>query len=42
MSKENETVAWKRLYTVGGIAALMTVLVGLVETGIQFLPEPAP
>ncbi|MBN1580499.1 MAG: DUF4386 family protein [Anaerolineae bacterium] len=29
---------WKKLYTIGGIAALMTVLVGLVETSITFLP----
>lgn len=30
--------AWKSLYRVGGMAALGTVLVGLVEIGITFLP----
>lgn len=29
---------WRNLYKVGGIAALGTVLVGLVEIGITFLP----
>jgi hypothetical protein len=31
----------KRLYTVGSIAALAAVLVGLIETGIQFTPAAA-
>ena len=31
-------VDWKRLYRVGGVAALVAVLVGLIETGITFLP----
>jgi hypothetical protein len=31
-------VEWKRLCTIGGIAVLATVLVGLVETSITFLP----
>jgi hypothetical protein len=31
-------VDWKRLYRVGGIAALLAVGVGLIETGITFLP----
>jgi len=31
-------VDWKRLYRVGGIAALLAVGVGLIETGINFLP----
>jgi hypothetical protein len=31
-------VDWKKLYTIGGIAVLLTVLVGLVETSITFLP----
>jgi hypothetical protein len=30
--------AWKTLYRIGGMAALATVLVGLVEIGITFLP----
>jgi len=38
MSKENETVDWERLYTVGGIAALIAVLVGFVETSITLFP----
>jgi hypothetical protein len=29
---------WKNLYRIGGVAALSTVLVGLVEIGITFLP----
>jgi hypothetical protein len=29
---------WKSLYRLGGVAALSTVLVGLVEIGITFLP----
>jgi uncharacterized protein DUF4386 len=36
--KEDEMVDWNKLCTIGGIAALMTVLVGLVETGLTFLP----
>jgi hypothetical protein len=31
-------IDWKTLYMVGGIAVLMTVLVGLIETSITFLP----
>jgi hypothetical protein len=30
--------AWKALYVVGGVAALLTVLNGLAEIGITFLP----
>lgn len=33
-----ENKRWKSLYTLGGLAALGTVLVGLVEIGITFLP----
>jgi uncharacterized membrane protein len=33
----NET-NWKSLYRLGGVAALSTVLVGLIEIGITFLP----
>ena len=29
---------WKSLYTLGGLAALATVLVGVVEIIITFLP----
>jgi hypothetical protein len=38
--KNTETTnpSWRTLYRVGGIAALGTVLVGLVEIGITFLP----
>jgi hypothetical protein len=35
---ETTNPAWKTLYIVGGMAALGTVLVGLVEIGITFLP----
>ena len=35
---ETTNPAWKSLYRVGGVAALGTVLVGLVEIGITFLP----
>jgi hypothetical protein len=38
MRKGNQVIDWKKLCTIGGIAALMTVLVGLVETSITFLP----
>lgn len=31
-------IDWKKLYTIGGIAVVLTVLVGLIETGITFLP----
>jgi hypothetical protein len=41
MRQDNQVLDWARLYTIGGIAALMTVLVGLVETGIQFMPAAA-
>ena len=30
--------SWRNLYKIGGLAALGTVLVGLVEIGITFLP----
>jgi hypothetical protein len=39
--EDNQVLDWTRLYTIGGIAALMTVLVGLVETGVQFMPVAA-
>lgn len=35
---ETSNSSWRDLYTIGGIAALGTVLVGLVEVGITFLP----
>ena len=35
---ETANPAWRTLYKVGGMAALGTVLVGLVEIGITFLP----
>lgn len=35
---ETTNPTWKSLYRVGGVAALGTVLVGLVEIGITFLP----
>jgi len=35
---ETTIPAWRTLYRVGGMAALGTVLVGLVEIGITFLP----
>ena len=35
---ETTNPAWKTLYRIGGMAALGTVLVGLVEIGITFLP----
>ena len=35
---ETTNPSWKSLYRVGGVAALGTVLVGLVEIGITFLP----
>ena len=35
---ETTNPAWRTLYRVGGMAALGTVLVGLVEIGITFLP----
>jgi hypothetical protein len=38
MRKENEMIDWKKIYTIGGIAALVVVLVGLVEISITFLP----
>jgi hypothetical protein len=31
-------VDWRMLYKVGGIAALVAVLVGLIESGLMFLP----
>lgn len=38
MGKESQAVDWGRICTIGGIAALMTVLVGLIESSITFLP----
>jgi hypothetical protein len=38
VGKGNQMVDWKKLYTIGGMAVLMTVLVGVIETGITFLP----
>ena len=35
---ETTNPAWRTLYRIGGMAALGTVLVGLVEIGITFLP----
>ena len=35
---ETTDSSWRNLYRIGGIAALGTVLVGLVEIGITFLP----
>ena len=35
---ETTKSSWRNLYRVGGIAALGTVLVGLIEIGITFLP----
>jgi len=34
----SENLPWKGLYVVGGVAALLTVLNGLAEIGITFLP----
>jgi hypothetical protein len=36
---ENTQSDWKILYKIGGIAALMTVLVGVVESSINMLPD---
>jgi hypothetical protein len=36
---ERTESAWKALYAVGGVAALLTVLNGLAEIAITFLPE---
>jgi hypothetical protein len=33
---------WQRVYTVGGLAALLTVLVGVIEIGLSFLPGGNP
>ena len=38
INTEATNPAWRSLYRVGGMAALGTVLVGLVEIGITFLP----
>lgn len=35
---DQQETAWKSLYKIGGVAALATVLVGIVEIGITFLP----
>ena len=35
---ENRNIKWNSIYKLGGIAALGTVLVGLLESLIQFLP----
>jgi len=39
MRKESLMVDWRKLCTIGGIAALMTVLVGLIKSSITFLPK---
>jgi len=35
---ESAQLDWKRLYKIGGVAALLTVLVGFVESSLTFLP----
>jgi hypothetical protein len=38
MRESSQMIDWNKLCTIGGVAALLTVLVSLVETGLTFLP----